>query len=197
MPAQLSWTLGRQDAFRIMSRDTYDLLVLLAEWLSAVGTVGAVVVALWLASHQNRIVARVRVSIANLVERGKTLAESPEYFQISATNTGLRDFVISGIAWRLGIWSRSRIVVVPTDPPLSPRLPHRLSPGDTATFLFPIDMFVEHAVPQLRREWSRRWFRLFLRPRLRAGIYISTGEEMVSAPSASVLRLIQGKSPSE
>lgn len=187
--------LGRQLLLTFVAHDTYDVLALLAEWLSAIGTVGAVIVALWLAGRQNRVVAKVHVSVVNLVGRGQSFSGSPEYFQIAVTNSGLRDLVVAGLTWRLGVFSRERVVVVPTDPPLSPRLPHRLSPGDTAHFLFPVAMFAEHSVPTLRGVWRRRWYRAFFRPRLRAGIYVSTGEELLSKPDANVLSLIEGEDP--
>lgn len=116
----------------------------LVDWsqvFSAVGTVGAVIVALFLAHRkptpQLSGTARVSIVIA------RNLTPAPEFFDVRVTNVGNVDAIVTTLGWcRLG-WIRPHrqqyYQDLPDDPILTnPRLPVRLRHGESTSFHLPL-----------------------------------------------------------
>jgi hypothetical protein len=167
----------------MIGHDMFDVLTLLATWFSALGTVGAVIVALYFSLRETRQRLRVHGSIVNVVGMGQTLAGAPEYFNLSVTNEGHRDAVINGIQWKVGVIKVRRYVQIPSGPPLSPTLPHRLAPGASANFMFPSATFVKETLSIYKHS-----LRPLLDRKLRVGVWLSTGEDFVVRPDPTVFK---------
>ena len=178
----------------MISKSTLDLLTLVAYWFAAIGTNAAVMVALWLAYRQNRGRIRVTASIVRLIEMGAKVADGPQYFSVAATNAGARDTVVTGIQWTIGWFSKKHLVQLPNVDALNPRLPIKLSPGETATFLFPIAMF-EANMGRIASAWHGSRFARLRRSRIRVGVYTSLGEAHLVCPDTSVLKLLKSAAP--
>lgn len=169
-----------------MNPHTRELISVIAESLTAIGTVGAVIVALWLANRQSRPALRVRACFVSMVTLGQNVADSPEYFQISVVNAGYQDVVINGLQWTVGVIRKRHLIQIPELPPLAPRLPHRLPPRETTTFLFPKAEFLANFAKLIPARHSGLLGKLLARP-VRAGVYLSTGEYFLVPPASAVL----------
>ena len=171
---------------KMAQRDAFDVMSLLAEWLSAIGTVGAVIVALVLARLQNKPSVRLTVGVFNLAPHAGTIDERLKAVRIGVVNTGSRDIVIRGLFWRVGLLSRQAFIQIPGSHHLTAKLPARLAPSESADFLFGIDEFASGTEPLTKaiRERNR------LLSRVRVGVYLATGEEYSAPPDASVWRLL-------
>jgi hypothetical protein len=113
-----------------------------AEWLSAIGTIAAVIVALYLARRDSRIRLKVVVGIRRILQHG--VKERPEFFNIEVTNMGRRPANIINLVLRDGLRFRVRrvglgcqIVMIPPANEWSSRVPITLSDGERADYFVP------------------------------------------------------------
>jgi len=80
---------------------------ILPEWLTAIGTVGAIFSALWLATRDDRIRLRVNVGVRTMVQPG--LKGQEDLVAIYVTNLGRRQAIITTIEWISGSkWQKRR-----------------------------------------------------------------------------------------
>jgi hypothetical protein len=157
-------------------RETWRFINSFAPWLSAIGTLSAVVVSLYMALRSSRLKFRVSAAISFLVPSGQVIASSPQYLTLKVTNQGFRDGMIQGIAWRPTGIRRKAFVVIPPVDPFSTKLPSKLSYGEFAQFLFPISRFDTDAIDLLK--WINRWWFPSVAARsLKFGVYTTTGQE--------------------
>ena len=174
----------------MLDRETWTFVNTFAPWLSAVGTIAAVVVSLYLAQRSGKIKIRVSCGIYRVAGYGQSLAAAPEYLQIRAVNHGFREATIQGIMWQYGKWrTKQKLVMAPPVNPLSARLPARLAPGESASFLFTMTEFKNGAdalVALLRRSGTPH----LAANRLRVGVYTTTGEEILASVDSQVLGLL-------
>jgi hypothetical protein len=156
--------------------------------VAAVGTVGAVVVALFLARRDSRVRIRVINGIYNLASVGQTIGSAPRVIRVSATNIGFRAARVEGVFWQLGRWRWRRrfVTLVPSAFPGSTPTPAKLEYGDEALFLFPLASFPKDA-QQLMHDLQAARFRRLAVGRLRVGVYTSAGHEY-TAPIDFTLR---------
>ena len=172
-----------------MSKEAYDLSMLMATWLSAIGTIGAVVVALGLARRERPRV-RVTAGVKLLIDRGQSGAEAPAFCVISAVNTGSAPANVVSLGWSCGWPFRGGFVQLPSAYPWSGKIPSFLEPGRGLDLLFPIEEFAERTLSVRNRLNGTRGAWLAWR-RLRCEIYLSTGQTYRARPSkelASVMR---------
>jgi hypothetical protein len=156
-------------------------------WLSAIGTLLAVIVSLWLTRQDSRIRLKVRVGIRKvLIERKvyQTPGDEPDFLIIAVTNIGRRVVTVVGLLWKNRLIRRTRFQF-PGEAPLSAQIPVRLQDGDEANFTISMSALVKNGSAVFRP--------LVPRPRmltirfLRMMIRTSTGE-LVSAPLEKELR---------
>ena len=122
-------------------------------WVASFGTVGAVVVSLWLAYHQNAIRLRVSASLGRSVETGGGSVK--RFCWIRVTNIGNRSAKIAIIAWKIGrgkakknfiqLFSSNRYVI-------SDDIPKILTEGEEANYYLPIGTRDEY-------DWSLKFVR--------------------------------------
>jgi hypothetical protein len=178
----------------MVTRDTYDWLMLAAQAFSAIGTVGAVIVAIGLARRQNRPSVQATVNLVHLVATGQRAGDGPEFLKISAVNDGFRDVVITNIGWQLGHLRKRHFIQLPAANPFTAQVPKKLGPGERADFLFPKDEFRSNNTT-LRDEIEQSRLIRGHTKRLRAVVFLSTGEHFFATPDAHVLALFQPQAP--
>jgi hypothetical protein len=158
--------------------------------LTAIGTLSAVIVSLWLALRDTRIRLRVNVGIRKILLEGKAyerVSQEPDFLIVTVTNIGRRVVTVTGLLWKNRLIPRRYVFQMPGEPPLSAKYPSRLQDGEEASFSVRLDAWVsanESADPIKRLMPRPRWLTVrFLRMLVRT----STGE-LVSAPLEKELR---------
>lgn len=119
-------------------------LVDLAQILSAIGTCGAVIVALYLAASQRRPRLRSVLTDVVIVDAITPQNSWPRFLRINVVNIGACDAVVTGAAWT-STWSRKGreyyqgfISVHDGAPHGAATLPTTLKPGQSASYYLPV-----------------------------------------------------------
>jgi hypothetical protein len=128
-----------------MSDATFQLVNLVINGLIAIGTVGAVIVALILARKEHTVQAEVVVGIRKVYLDAKpSLIDAGDYVQFEVTNCGLRPIMFMGIHWRTGIFRRSRYVQWFEPEMCMTKLPPlKLMDGESARYMYPLGKFLQ------------------------------------------------------
>lgn len=107
-----------------------------ADWVSGIGSLCAVITALYLSRDAYRIKLTGFVGIRTLIS-GRGV--SGDYVSVSATNIGHRETTIRSIATRTGIVRKRYAAVLTFNEGLSSKLPITLSDGEEANWYFKIN----------------------------------------------------------
>lgn len=118
-----------------MDKETWQFINTFAPWLSAIGTLSAVVISLYLATKDRRIALRVDASLKTLIQTG---ARSQDFATISVVNVGRREATITGIGWKIGLIRKTNLFQVPGAPLYSTRLPSKLHDGESASYFMSV-----------------------------------------------------------
>jgi hypothetical protein len=159
---------------QMIDRETWRFVNTFAPWLSALGTLTAVIVSLYLARRSARLDVRVSAAIMRIVTVGMG-GPQPEFLQIRTVNHGGRDAVINGIGWRLLAIPRRHWIVLAPHNEYSAKLPVKLSFGEEAIFCYPTETFNRDAELLLRRV-NDAWFPRLAMHLLTVGVFTSTGQ---------------------
>lgn len=121
---------------------------ILPEWLTAIGTVGAIFSALWLATRDDRIRLRVNVGVRTMVQPG--LKGQEDLVAIYVTNLGRRQAIITTIEWISGSkWQKKKqrhfvqIIDRASAPYSNTDLPATLGDGVVAAFYMPLNGWLD------------------------------------------------------
>lgn len=153
-------------------------------WLAAIGTVGAVVVALWLARRGHRVLLNAHVGIRLIIGGGV----SQECLAFRVTNLGDRPVTIVQIGWRAGARKKRVHAIQVVSESQSDQLPKRIDHGETALFL---TLFSEH--PTWISEFSEKVIANQPLGTLRALIHTSVGHIEIVRPEDGLLELLKKK----
>ena len=133
-----------------------------APWLSAIGTLAAVVVSLYLASQGKRVKLNITVGHRLMVTPGQG-RPYPEYILISIINIGHKEVQITNIGWKVGFFKKQRqhaIQVIEQDGLSSP-LPVWLKYGEQANYYIPLSD---------KREWLEGFIKDFYKCHLKSRV---------------------------
>lgn len=171
-----------------VSKSEWELINSFSNWISAVGTVAAAVVALVLARRAGSPRAKASVGHRLIIEAGQQ-SEPPEYVIFRLVNSGDRTIRITTIGWRVGLWSKREAMQM-FDREQSSPLPVDLQNGQEASWLVPLAARDEG--------WVAKFARLMLRPHtrlacftLRAMFVTSVGYVFWVKPERSLLRKLR------
>jgi hypothetical protein len=173
-----------------LDKDTYDLLMLAANWFAAVGTVGAVMVALYLSRRDYRHRVSITATDMHLFCEGKNeIDDNNLYVIISATNNGRRPITLAYITWSIGFFKKNfAIQIHDYRNSISSKLPTALADGEEARYPIPINAFKENNLnfisPYLK------WWPSLMILSLRVGFKSSLGRFHWGKPSKSLKKLI-------
>ncbi|MDQ6769836.1 MAG: hypothetical protein M3Z54_07610 [Gemmatimonadota bacterium] len=178
------------------SRDTWQFINGFAAWLSALGTVAAVIVALVLARRDRGARLRINAGERLLLTVGEKAGTAPRYFYISAVNLGAREVVVSGITWQVGYFRKTKMIQIPPEPPLGSALPARLKLGEDVKFMVPREDF-HREIASVRNIVSRSRLPRLAARSIRVGVYLSTGEEALERLDAETRQFVLSNRPSD
>ena len=129
----------------LLSSLDWTLINSFASWLSALGTIAAVIVALYLASRDRNIHLRVNAGIRILYTEGQSPSERIDCLSISVTNIGHRTARIEGLLWyikplRISPFRRhsSYFYMITPRNVYSSSMPVELRDGQTAIYIVPL-----------------------------------------------------------
>ncbi len=109
-----------------------------ADWVSGLGSLAAVIVALYLAGQDRRLNLEVAARHSLLVSELGT-PPWPQYLSVRITNHGRREAHIVGIGWRIGLFKkRLADQPPPSNDRISHRIPCKLADGEEAVLYFPL-----------------------------------------------------------
>jgi len=121
-----------------MDRTTWQFINSFSSWLSAIGTVAAVIVALYLARRDKRIRLQVSAGIRLIVTQG-IKGKHPDFLTIRVTNIGHREAQLTNIGWKVGFFRKKHAVQTTMRDGISSDLPVRLKDGEEASYYIPLD----------------------------------------------------------
>lgn len=142
-----------------LDKEHWDFINSFANWISAFGTVGAVVVSLWLALRPERITLSVSAGIRVVIIPGVQVAPA-RFITISAVNRGKRVAKVTGIGWAYGgrrRKNRRTLLQLPGDPRdgMSSPIPVLLDDGQQAQWMFPKEAWMEQIDKLYSEDWRK------------------------------------------
>ena len=160
-----------------MDVETWKFINTFAPWLSAIGTLSAVTVSLYLARAEKPMKLEVRAGHRIIIGQGQK-GKPPGYLYISAINTGHRIATITNVGWRVGLFRKRHVIQLVQKDIYSSGVPVRIDDGKEAKWLIPLDQ---------EDNWIERFSRDFLLPHphwnlfcLRLQVHTSVGKTFES-----------------
>jgi hypothetical protein len=166
----------------------WELYNSFSNWVSALATLAAVLVSLYLARLSGRPRAKVSVGHRLIITPGVKGAH-PEVIVFRLVNTGDRLIRVTTIGWRVGLFKR-RYAMQLFDPVMSNVLPIELAHGQEASWTVPTDNSEDPWRTSFSRKMMTPYFWLSCRT-LRCVFHTSVGEVFSSRPERGVIRFIQ------
>jgi hypothetical protein len=120
-----------------MDKEFWKFFNTFAPWLSAIGTLAAVLVSLYLArinARMNKIKLRASVGHRLIMDTGKT-GPHEEIINFQVTNIGQREANITTIAWRVGFIRKSQAIQMFDNSRFANELPVLLRDGKQAGWM--------------------------------------------------------------
>jgi hypothetical protein len=165
---------------QLTTTDKINLFNAFGAWGAAIGTISAVIVALYLA-RLDRII-KVRLSAGHrLVGTGSDMSKYQDHCSIKAVNMGSRKVTITGVGWRVGVFKKRIYEQILSMPPYPSTMPITLADGEEATWLIPFNSMDEHPnwIDTFPQEvlgkypyWASKSLRIF--------VYKSVGKPIIS-----------------
>jgi hypothetical protein len=161
----------------LMSRDTWQFINTFAEWLSAIGTIIAVWVALYLAGRDRRI--RLVLQASHEIRMIENTSSLQDTISITVTNMERRTATITRVYWKVGIFKKE--IFYPYSTGLlddSSAFPQELRDGEQAHYRYLTKDFLR-TVAEFRHYYprvSRGIFRLSWVRHITIGVETSSGK---------------------
>ncbi len=149
-----------------------------APWFSAIGTIAAVIVSLYLARAEKPIKLEIRAGHRIVVGNDST-GKYPEFLYISVTNRGHRTATITNVGWRIDFIKKQHMIQLVQKNQFSSGLPVRIDDGEEAKWLVPLDS-KDNWVERFSRDFLSSYPRLMLRS-LKLQIDTSVGKTFEAA----------------
>jgi hypothetical protein len=128
--------------------------VAVGTWLSSIGTIAAVITALYLAKRVENVRLNVRVGLMVVVIGDGSPFQ--EHVGIDVTNLGERPVTVNTVGWAVGKGKKRRFAIQPLNSPHSAQYPIELAHGKSASFLVSFDV-----MPGWKREFATGFVRDF------------------------------------
>lgn len=163
-----------------LSYEQWGVINGLANWLSAVATISAVVVSLWLAMRTGKRKGKLTVVVMAIAQRVATT--HPRYVTFHLVNTGDRSFHATAVGWYFGGKRNRQHFMQLLDNRESAPLPMVVQPGEFARWMFSVDDGSWYSSWRDELKGSEKHLKS-----LRAIVSTSTGEDFICKPHESVL----------
>jgi hypothetical protein len=139
----------------------------LPEWLTAIGTIGAAVSAVWLGLRDRAIRLSVAAGLASLEGAAAEIYGNPRAIVVDLANRGTRRAVVNGAYWEVG-WRWWRPEPVPILSPGTGSWPLRIESGDGSIIVLPFNDLLRTLLPACQDRGTRR---------VRLYVHTATGKE--------------------
>ena len=144
-----------------MDKETWRFINTFAPWLSAIGTLAAVIVSLYFARRDKKIRLDISAGHRLIAIPGQVVRpERKDWLVIKVTNIGHREAQITNIGWTVGFFKKHGAIQMTFDNAgMSSPIPVRLKDGEEAKYYIPLN----------QSDWIKTFFDeyLQLRPKLR------------------------------
>jgi hypothetical protein len=154
-----------------MDKETWLFVNTFAPWLSALGTLGVVVLSLWLARRGSPILLKVRAGHRLLAGQG--MDHIPEYLFIGVVNVGIRKARITGVGWKIGWLKKQHAIQMLDNNLFSSSIPVDLDESQEAQFL--ISLQGTNWLNSFASDFIGKWPRLNCRS-LKIQVWTSVGK---------------------
>ena len=171
-----------------MARETWVFINSFAGWVEALGTIGAVIVSLYLSTRDRRQSLRVTCTRSVVLAPGAAWAQGTECVWAEVTNSGRRQVTVTHLYWRLPFRKWSGLWLPPRDE-WSSELPVTLTDGQSARWLITGEQFANATCPAFAPLSTGALWRFRLRS-LRLCVMPSTGSTASGRPDRAVRVLI-------
>lgn len=171
-----------------MSKDKWEVIGTLANWLAAIGTLSAVFLSLHLARSGATPKAKLTAAVTTIFELGAVIEN--DFVTIQLVNTGDREIRITSIGWQYGSKKRRRYFVQLFDRNESSPMPIKLAHGDSASWRFPITG-EDNWYRRFSSHFEERWREDLLS--LRCVAISSVGHEFMCRPDLKILSSIENE----
>ena len=121
-------------------------------WVSSIGTIAAVISALYLAKRIENVHLNVQVGLMQVVIGDGSGFQ--EHVGISVTNLGERPVTVNTVGWAIGKGKKRKFAIQPLYSPHSAQYPIELAHGKCASFLVSFDV-----MPGWKREFATGFIR--------------------------------------
>lgn len=172
-----------------MDRETWRFINTFAPWLAALGTLAAVVTALYLARRSERISLKVSLGIRKVAVEGGTFGESPSFVWAGITNLGRRTATLTTLWFRPSLWGKAGAVWLAPRNALSSPFPITLGDGQSANYALPVDEFQKNFEEIVRGWVSGKLGRVRLRF-VSFRVTTSTGQVFSTIPEKPMRQLL-------
>jgi hypothetical protein len=161
--------------------------VAIGTWVAGLGTLAAVIVALFLAIRIEKVRLKVHVGL-RVVALGDG-SPFQRHLAISVTNLGERPVTIDTVGWAVGERKRRRFAIQPVSGPFTSQYPIELAHGKMASFM--VSFLV---TPNWRREFAAEFVKDLTNKSLKtsvAQIHTSVGQTAEVHPENDLLEALK------
>ena len=124
-----------------------QIWVAVGTWFSGIGTIAAVIAALYLARRGEDVRLNIGVGLMEVVIGDGSPFQ--EHVGINVTNLGERPVTVNTVGWAIGKGKTRRFAIQPLNSPHSAQYPIALAHGKSASFLVSFDM-----MPDWKRQFA-------------------------------------------
>lgn len=122
-----------------MTTEEWKFINTFAPWFSAIGTLLAVMVSLYLAHTSRRQKLKVTASIMQMLTVGQKEDVYPEYVWLRATNIGHTKVKMTNFGWKVGFFKKRTFLQTNPKNIYSSDMPTTIDEGEEATWLIDIN----------------------------------------------------------
>jgi hypothetical protein len=125
----------------MLDQDTWRFINTFAPWMSAFGTLAAVVTSLYLARRTDRIRLKLDIGIRILSVQGAGPGHGTQLVFLCVTNIGRRTATVTHLYWKPVPWRKSGILWIAPQNIYSSVFPITLADGQSANYASPLEDF--------------------------------------------------------
>jgi hypothetical protein len=164
-----------------------QVLVAVGTWLSSIGTIAAVIAALYLARRVENVRLNIQVGLMEVVIGDGSPFQ--EHVGISVTNLGERPVTVNTVGWAIGKGKKRRFAVQPLHSPHSEQYPIELAHGKSANFIVSFDI-----MPGWKRDFATGFIKDLSDKSLKtlvAQVHTSVGKTVEAHPRKDLLEALK------
>ncbi len=127
---------------QLLNESTWTFINSFAPWLAGIGSILAVIGALYLARRNDEIRLKMKATVGTVF--GYIPNKPPyeeEVVHISITNLGRRTAIVDKVYFKCGFFKKQYMILMPSAHSQSSRIPTRLNDGGAASYIYNLNDF--------------------------------------------------------